>query len=404
MDIKKLFKDYSLNTYTRCGPVFVKGKGSWLWDDKGDRYLDLFPGWGVSILGHAHPRVVQAVGEQAKKLIHLPNNLYFKEQALLAQEISRKSFPAKVFFANSGAEAVEGAIKFSRIFGKGKRYEIISMKNSFHGRTFGALSATAQEVYKEPFKPVLPGFKVAKFNDFESFKKKVTPKTVAVILELIQGEGGINVAGKEYVCKLQEFCKKKKILIIVDEVQTGMGRTAKLFCYQNYYLVPDLLILSKGLGSGVPISALVVKRKIADVIKPGMHASTFGGSPLVSKVSREVFKIIEEEKLIKNAKDKGSYLIKRLYAFKKMFPFIKEVRGIGLMVGLELDINSGPVFLECLKKKLLINSTHKKVLRIMPALNVTKLELDKGLKILEEVLATLEVSSSKKRRSKLLTG
>ena len=391
MDIKKAFKDYSLNTYTRCGPVFVKGKGSWLWDDKRNRYLDLFPGWGVSILGHAHVKIAKVIGEQAKKLIHLPNNLYFKEQALLAQEISKRSFPAKVFFANSGAEAVEGAIKFSRLFGKGKRYEVISMKNSFHGRTFGALSATAQGVYKEPFKPVLPGFKVAKFNDFESFKKKVTPKTVAVILELIQGEGGINVAAKEYIRKLKEFCRKKKILIIIDEVQTGMGRTAKLFCYQNYYLVPDILILSKGLGSGVPISALVVRKKIADIIKPGMHASTFGGSPLVSKVSLEVFKIIEEEKLIKNAQSKGSYLLKRLYRLKKKFSFIKEVRGMGLMTGLELEIDSYPIFLECLKKKLLINSTHKKVLRIMPALNVTGFELDKGLKILEEVLSKVKI-------------
>jgi len=389
--IKKLYKNYSLNTYTRCGPVFVKGKGSWLWDDKGDRYLDLFPGWGVSILGHAHPKIAGVIGEQAKELIHLPNNLYFKEQALLAREISKRSFPAKVFFANSGAEAVEGAIKFSRLFGKGKRHEVISMKNSFHGRTFGALSATAQEAYKELFKPILPGFKVARFNDFESFKRQVTPKTVAVILELIQGEGGINVASKEYIRKLKEFCKKKKILIIIDEVQTGMGRTAKLFCYQNYHLVPDILILSKGLGAGVPISALVVKKGIADVIKPGMHASTFGGSPLVSKVSREVFKIIEEEKLIKNTQDKGSYLLKRLYAFKEKFPFIKEVRGIGLMVGLELEIDSYPIFLECLKKKLLLNSTHKKVLRIMPALNVTKSELDKGLKILEEVLAKFKI-------------
>ncbi len=391
MNIKKLFEDYSLNTYTRCGPVFVKGKGSWLWDDRGDRYLDLFPGWGVSILGHAHPKVAEAIKEQAKKLIHLPNNLYFKEQVLLAQEITEKSFPSKVFFANSGAEAVEGAIKFSRLFGKGKRYEVISMKNSFHGRTFGALSATAQEVYKKPFKPILPGFKVAKFNDFESFKKQVTPKAVAVILELIQGEGGINVAGKEYIRKLKEFCKKRKILIIIDEVQTGMGRTAKLFCYQNYHLVPDILILSKGLGAGVPISALVVKKKIADIIKPGMHASTFGGSPLVSKASLKVFKIIEEEKLIKNAQSKGSYLLKHLYRLKKKFPFIKEVRGIGLMTGLELEIDSYPIFLECLKKKLLINSTHKKVLRIMPALNVTRLELDKGLKILEEVLAKVKI-------------
>jgi len=387
MNTKNLFKKYSLNTYTRCGPVFVKGKGSWLWDQEGKKYLDLFPGWGVSILGHSHPKVVEAISKQAKKMIHLPNNLYFKEQALLAEEIVKKSFPSKVFFGNSGAEAVEGAIKFSRLFGKGKRYEVISMKDSFHGRTFGALSATAQEVYKKPFKPILPGFKSAKFNDFESFKKQVTPKTVAVILELIQGEGGVNIASKEYIRKLKDFCKKNNILIIIDEVQTGMGRTAKLFCYQNYYLVPDVLILSKGLGAGVPISALVVNKRIADLIKPGMHASTFGGSPLVSEVSRQVFKIIEKEQIINNVQDKGSYLLKRLYNLKSKFSFIKDARGIGLMTGLELDIDSYPIFLECLKKKLVINSTHKKVLRIMPALNVTKLELDKGLKILEEVLS-----------------
>ena len=387
MNTKNLFKKYSLNTYTRCGPVFVKGKGSWLWDQEGKKYLDLFPGWGVSILGHSHPKVVEAISKQAKKMIHLPNNLYFKEQALLAEEIVKKSFPSKVFFGNSGAEAVEGAIKFSRLFGKGKRYEVISMKDSFHGRTFGALSATAQEVYKKPFKPILPGFKSAKFNDFESFKKQVTPKTVAVILELIQGEGGVNIASKEYIRKLKDFCKKNNILIIIDEVQTGMGRTAKLFCYQNYYLVPDVLILSKGLGAGVPISALVINKKIADLIKPGMHASTFGGSPLVSEVSRQVFKIIEKEQIINNVQDKGSYLLKRLYDLKSKFSFIKDARGIGLMTGLELDIDSYPIFLECLKKKLVINSTHKKVLRIMPALNVTKLELDKGLKILEEVLS-----------------
>jgi len=210
-------------------------------------------------------------------------------------------------------------------------------------------------------------------------------------LELIQGEGGINIASKGYIRKLKEFCNRKKILIIIDEVQTGIGRTAKLFCYQNYSLVPDILILSKGLGAGVPISALVVRKKIAEVMKPGMHACTFGGSPLVSKVSRQVFKTIEEEKLIKNAESKGSYLLKGLYALRKKFPFIKEVRGIGLMTGLELEIDSYPIFLECLKKKLLINSTHKKVLRIMPALNVTKPELDKGLKILEGVLAKVKI-------------
>ena len=390
MNIKKLYKNYTLNTYTRYGPVFVRGEGSWLWDETGDAYLDLFPGWGVSILGHAHPKISRVIKEQAEQLIHLPNNLYFKEQALLAREIVKKSFSAKVFFANSGAEAVEGAIKFSRLFGRGKKFEVITMRDSFHGRTFGALSATAQKKYKNPFKPLLPGFKEAKLNDFESFKNKVNLKTAAVILELVQGEGGVNIAGKEYVCKVRDFCRKKQILFIIDEVQTGMGRTAKLFCYQNYFLVPDIMILSKGLGAGVPISALVVKKSIADIIKPGMHASTFGGSPLVSRVSREVFRIIEQEKLLKNVQIKGKYLKERLNMFKKKFSFIKEVRGIGLMVGLELKIDSYPIFLKCLQEKLIINSTHKKVLRIMPALNVTKPELDKGLRILEEVFRNIK--------------
>jgi len=385
MGVKELYKTYSLNTYTRVGPVFVRGMGSFLWDNQGRKYLDLFPGWGVSILGHSHPKVARVISEQARCLIHLPNNLVFKEQALLAREIVKQSFGAKVFFANSGAEAVEGAIKLSRLFGKSKRYEVVTMKNSFHGRTFGALSATGQKKYKTPFKPILPGFKQARFNDFGDFKARVTPRTAAVMLELIQGEGGVNIASPAYVKKLRDYCRKRKILFIVDEVQTGMGRCGKLFCYQNYGITPDILLLSKGLGAGIPISAIVVSKKIADIIKPGMHASTFGGSPLVSRVSLAVFKIIAEEKLLKNVAFKGKYLCRRLRDFQRRFPFIKEVRVQGLMAGLELKMESAPVFVQCLKKRLLINATHGNVLRIMPALNVTKQELDQGLKIIEEV-------------------
>jgi acetylornithine/N-succinyldiaminopimelate aminotransferase len=384
--IKKKFKEYSLPTYTRVGPVFVKGKGNWLWDESGKRYLDLFPGWGVSILGHCHPRIVKVISQQAAKLIHLPNNMFFNEQALLAERIAKESFPSKVFFANSGAEAIEGAIKFSRLYGRGKgRHEIIVMKNSFHGRTFGALSATGQSKYKIPFKPLLSSFKEARFNDFSDFKKKVTKKTVGVMLELIQGEGGVNVADKEYIKKVSAYCKKNNLLFIVDEVQTGMGRTAKLFCYQNYAVVPDIMVLSKGLGGGIPISAIVVKKKIADIIQPGMHASTFGGSPFVSRVSLEVFKIIDDEKILSNVKNLGAYLIKRLNDFKSKYSVIKEVRGIGLMAGIELKCESAPLFARALKKRLIINSTHGNVLRIMPALNVNKKELDKGLDILEEI-------------------
>ncbi|MBU1112533.1 MAG: aspartate aminotransferase family protein [Candidatus Omnitrophica bacterium] len=385
MDIKKLYQQYSLNTYTRVGPVFVKGKGSWLWDDKGNKYLDLLPGWGVSILGHCHPGIVKVINQQVKKLMHLPNNLFFKEQALLAEEIVKKSFPAKVFFANSGAESIEGAIKFSRLFGRGKRYEIITMRNSFHGRTFGALSATAQSKYKKPFRPILAGFKEAKFNDFESFKSKVTPRTVAVLLELIQGEGGINLADRGYVKQLRQYCQKHSLLFIVDEVQTGMGRTGKLFAYQNYPIKPDIMVLSKGLGAGVPVSALVVNKAITDIIKPGMHASTFGGSPLVTRTSLEVFKIIERENLLVKAKTMGDYVYRKLSVLKDKYPFIKEVRGKGLMLGLELSLDAQPLFLDCLNKKLVINATHKTVLRMLPALNVSRDELDQGLEILESV-------------------
>ena len=390
MMIKELYKRYSLPTYTRVGPVFVRGKGSYLWDEKGKRYLDLFPGWGVSILGHCHPKIVKAISEQARKLIHLPNNLYSPEQALLAKDIVRHSYSAKVFFANSGAEAVEGAVKMSRLYGAGKRYEIVTMKNSFHGRTFAALSATGQKKYKERFKPLVPGFKEARFNDLDDLKKKVTNKTVAVLLELIQGEGGVNVARKEYIKGIQKICKDKDLLFIVDEIQTGMGRTAELFCYKHYGITPDIMTLSKGLGAGIPIAAFVVKNRISSIIAPGMHASTFGGSPFAARVSREVFNVIEEEKILDNVKKRGDYLFREVRKLKDEFSFVKEVRGMGLMLGIELSLPSYPFFEEALKRGLIINSTHSNVLRIMPALNIDEKTLSRGLGILREVLKSKE--------------
>ncbi|OPX29916.1 MAG: hypothetical protein B1H08_02830 [Candidatus Omnitrophica bacterium 4484_171] len=393
MKIKELYKKYSLPTYTRAGPVFVKGKGSWLWDEKGRRFLDLFPGWGVSILGHCHPGIVKAVSSQAHKLFHLPNNLYSAEQALLAEDIVKHSYPAKVFFANSGAEAVEGAVKLSRLYGEGKRYEIVTMKNSFHGRTMAALSATGQKKYKYHFRPLVPGFKEARFNDLGDLKKKITKKTVAVLLELIQGEGGVNVAQKEYIKGVHKICRSKNLLFIVDEVQTGMGRTAKLFCYEHYGITPDIMTLSKGLGAGIPVAAFVVKKSISSVITPGMHASTFGGSPFAARVSREVFNIIKKEKILDNVKIRGKHLFQTILRLKDKFPFIKEIRGMGLMLGIELSVSSYPFFEEALKRGLIINSTHGNVLRVMPALNIDKKTLDKGLDILEEVLKSKEAHS-----------
>ncbi len=393
MGFKELYREYVLNTYTRIGPVFVRGRGSFLWDERGNKYIDLFPGWGVNILGHSHPRIVKVLSSQAKRLIHIPNNLYHPWQAELAKKIIENSFKkGRVFFANSGAEAIEASLKLARAYGKlSNRDEIICMENSFHGRTLGALSCTAQKKYQAPFKPLLPKIKVAKFSDFEDFKRKVSKKTVAVILEPIQGEGGVNIAPGKYLLRLRRFCTQRNILLIFDEVQTGMGRTGNLFCFQNYRIEPDLFTLSKGLGGGFPVSALVVEEKYADILKPGMHASTFGGNPLACRVSLEVFKILKEEKILDNVREKGKILKKKLYEFFKKFDIIKEVRGLGLMWAIELKIDARIIFEEAFKKKLIINSTHKRVLRIMPALNIDSSTLLRGLNILEEVLRKFSI-------------
>lgn len=372
-------------TYTKVPLIFVKGKGSYLWDIHAKKYLDFFPGWGVGNLGHCHPKVVQAVRDQVSKLIFIPNNFYHPLQAKLAKEIIYWSYPAKVFFCNSGAEANEAAIKFCRKFGQG-RYEIITFENSFHGRTLAALAATGQKKYQEGFEPLPEGFKIVKFNDITAVKNAITDKTVAIMLELIQGEGGINVAGKDFVLELRRICDEEKLLLIIDEVQTGIGRTAKLFCYQHYNITPDIMTLAKALGAGLPIGVMVVKKEIADILGPGMHASTFGGGHLVCKAALAVLNTIQKEKLLTNTQRMGEYLFFRLNELKNKYKLIKEIRGLGLMVGVELAIEGKIIVERCIEKGLLINCTHDKVLRLMPALNITKKEIDRVVSILESVL------------------
>jgi acetylornithine/N-succinyldiaminopimelate aminotransferase len=372
-------------TYTKIPLVFVKGKGSRLWDINNRVYLDFFPGWGVGNLGHCHPKVVAAVRDQVSRLIFIPNNYYHILQAKLAKELIYWSYPAKVFFCNSGAEANEAAIKFSRKFGQG-RYEIISFQNSFHGRTLAALAATGQKKYQSGFEPLPEGFKTVKFNDIQALRDAITEKTVAIMLELIQGEGGINVADKDFVLELRKICDEKKLLLIIDEVQTGMGRTGKLFCYQHYGITPDIMTLAKALGGGLPIGVMTVKKEIADILGPGMHASTFGGSPLVCKAALAVLKAIQKERLLSNTEKMGDYLFARLNELKNKYSLIKDVRGLGLMAGMELDIEGKAIVEKCIENGLLINCTHDKVLRLMPALNVTKKEIDKAVGILDNVL------------------
>ncbi|NLE65028.1 MAG: aspartate aminotransferase family protein [Elusimicrobia bacterium] len=385
-DVYGLYQEAVLTTYGKQPLVFVKGKGSVLTDIDGKKYLDFFPGWGVSNVGHCHPKVMAAVRDQVKTLIHVPNNFYHPNQAKLAAEIVRNAFAGKVFFCNSGAEATEAIIKFARLYGQGKRYEIITTRTSFHGRTMGAVSATGQARIQEGFAPLVPGFVTVPFNDLEAVRAAVTDRTVAVFLELVQGEGGINIATPEYVKGLRRLCDEKDLLLVADEVQTGVGRTGTMFAYQNYGIEPDMMTMAKALGGGLPIGAVLVKDRVASLVRPGMHGSTFGGSPLITKAALGVFKAISADKMLKNAKSMGAYLLERLNGFKERYAIIREVRGIGLMIGVELTIEGKGIFEDCLANGVVINCTQGKVLRIMPALNVTKKQVDRALFVLDKAL------------------
>jgi len=389
-DVVKLYDKYVMDTYKRTPLCLHKARGSFAWDIEDKKYLDFFPGWAVSGIGHCHPRVVAAVNRQAKKLMHVSNNYYSEGQALLAGKIIENAFPGKVFFANSGAEANEAAVKLARKYGHDKgRFEIITMTKSFHGRTLAMITATGQDKVKKGFDPLPAGFIHIPFNDIEAVKEAITDKTIAVMLEPVQCEGGINIAGKEYMKALRNICDEKDIVLILDEVQTGMGRAGKMFAYQNYGIIPDVMTLAKSLGGGLPIGACVAGTKFQDVLTPGTHASTFGGSPIVSAAALAVFEAIEKEKLIRNANKMGLYLKNRLEGLKKRYRFIKEIRTMALIIGVELNIKGEDIYKECLKAGLLINCTQETVLRIMPPLTVTKSEIDRAISILDGVLSKI---------------
>jgi acetylornithine/N-succinyldiaminopimelate aminotransferase len=386
-DVQKLYEQYVMPTYTRVPVCLVKGKGARVWDLEGKVYLDLFPGWAVSGLGHCHPIVVNAIKEQARKMLHVANNFLNVKQAELAKTISEASFPARIFFCNSGAEANEGAIKFAKKYGSETgRFEIITMKNSFHGRTLAAMNATGQEKFHQGFQPLMEKFRHADFNDLESVKRLVTDKTIAVMLEPIQGEGGVCVASRDFLEGLRKLCDEKDMLLILDEVQTGVGRTGKMFAYQHYDLEPDLMTLAKTLGGGVPIGAFVVNRKKKkEVLTAGMHGSTFGGNPLVCAASLAVFKAIKKEKLLTNTLRMGKLLDREFEKLKEKYPVIESTLGIGLMRGLKLKEPSAPYANEAREQGLLINATQTDVLRIMPPMTITAKEIKLGMKILGNV-------------------
>ncbi|MBI4430207.1 MAG: aspartate aminotransferase family protein [Candidatus Omnitrophica bacterium] len=392
-EVKELYGQFVLPTYRQTAVCLVKGKGSRVWDIHGKEYLDFFPGWGVSGLGHCHPKVVSAIKHQAGKILHIPNNFLNLKQAELGRVLVKKAFPGKVFFCSSGAEAVEGAIKCAHKFGaQSGRYEIITMDMSFHGRTIAALTATAQPKVQDGFGPLPEGFRYARFNDLDSVKALVSAKTVAIMLEPVQGEGGIRVAGGEFLKGLRKLADEKNLLLIFDEIQCGMGRTGKLFAYEHWGVIPDIMVLAKSLGAGVPIGAFITGKKCVDVLTPGSHGSTYGGNPLVAAAALAVLKAIDRERLLARTQEMGAYLREKLMQLKASHLLIKEVRGLGLMLGVELSKPGASVFERCLEKGLIINCTQEKVLRIMPAMAVTKRQIDQALRILGEVLTEEEAA------------
>jgi len=385
-----LFDEYVIANYTRAPVVFVRGEGSYLWDADGKRYVDLFPGWGVNGIGHCHPRVSAALAKQAKKLLHVANNFYMEPQGALAKTISERSFGGQCFFCNSGAEANEGAMKLARLASSDRKYKIVTFFDSFHGRTLAAISATAQPKYHKGIEPIVPGFLYATFNVLDSVEALVDDETCAVMVEPVQGEGGVNVAEPEFLQGLRRLCDDKGILLIFDEVQTGCGRTGEWFGYQHYDVAPDIMTLAKALGGGAAIGALVAKPAVAKKLVPGTHASTFGGNPLATAAAIAMFEAVEEEDLIENTRQMGDYIKTRLIEFKGKFRFIREVRGLGLMIGMELSRPGHGIVERCRKDGLLVNCTHDTVVRMLPAMNVTREVVDEGLAILNKALAEEE--------------
>ena len=386
---------YVAHTYARYPILLVRGKGTRVWDMDGKEYLDFVSGLAVCNLGHCHPKVVKAIQDQAAKLIHVSNFYYIEPQIQLASLLCKNSFADKVFFCNSGGEANEGAIKLARKYAKekmdGGRYEIITMERSFHGRTLATLTATAQEKFHKGYSPLMPGFKYIPFNDPEAVRRAIDSKTCAVMLEPIQGEGGVNCPSEGYLKAVREICDEKGILLIFDEVQVGMGRTGKLFAYEHEGIEPDMMTLAKSLAGGVPIGALLIKKDIAESFKPGDHASTFGGNPLATAAGVAALAAILEEGMLENCQKVGSYFLSRLEEIEKTFSFVQEVRGKGLILGMELKMEGSSIVKEMMQRGFLINCTMGNVLRFLPPLIVTKEEVDLVVETLEEVFKGIPI-------------
>lgn len=381
-----LFEKYVVPNYKRFPIALVRGEGSNVWDDQGRKYLDFFPGWGCNLLGHCPPRVVEAVQQQVAELIHVPNTWHTEAQGRWAQMLSERSFGGKAFFCNSGAEANEAAIKLARLHTPANRYKIITFQGGFHGRTYGATSATAQPKYHEGIGPLLAGFRYAPYGDRAAVVSLIDNETAAIMVEPIQGEGGIRIPDQEFLASLRELADEHGLLLIFDEVQTGCGRTGNWFAYQHFGVTPDIMTLAKSLCGGIAGAALLTTAEIAPSLRPGMHAATFGGNPIAARAGIATIETIEEEGLLERAKKLGEGFRERLGPLADELALVEELRVCGLMIGLELAVDAAPIVERCLERGLLINATQGTVIRLLPAMTLTDEQLDEGCEILAEVL------------------
>lgn len=394
-DVISQFDRYVIGNYRRYPVCLVRGEGSLVWDAEGRRYVDFFPGWGCNLVGHCPPRVVEAVSEQVRTLIHAPNTWYMEPQGQFAQALSERSFGGKAFFCNSGAEANEAAIKLARAYGHpAGRTKIITMTHGFHGRTYAALTATAQPKYHHGFEPMVPGFEYVGFGDLEAADNACDETTAAIMLEPIQGEGGINIPPDGYLQGLRAICDRTGALLIFDEVQTGMGRTGKWFAHQHFGVTPDIMTVAKALASGVAAGVMMATHKVAEVLKPGMHASTYGGNPIACRAGIATIETIEAESLLEQAMHLETKFRNFFESIKLLRPeLVKDIRVRGVMVGVELTCDATPIVAECMKRQLLINATQGTVIRLLPALNLTDDLFDEGCQILSDVLLAHQISA-----------
>ena len=389
--IKDYDNNYCLQVFNHLPVAFTKGKGCYLYDTEGKKYLDMIGGIAVNCLGYGNPKLTSAISKQAKDIIHACNYYYIPQKSELAYRLCRASFADKVFFCNSGAEANEAAIKLARGFFYYKdinKYEIITANMSFHGRTMGTIAATGQEKFSRPFEPNVPGFVHVPYNDIDAMIDAVNPHTAAIMLELIQGESGVNPADKQYIQEIRKLCNEKGILLIIDEVQTGVGRTGKMFCYQNYGVTPDIMTLAKGLGGGVPIGAMLCTNEVATGFRPGDHGSTFGGNPLACAAGNAVLAVFEEQNIIDNVREVSDELFEKLNTLRSKYNCIRSVRGMGLLIGIEFDdsITAQGMREQLMTMGFLVSAIGKSTIRLAPPLILTKAQAGSFVRALDKIL------------------